>query len=323
MSEEYQREPLPPFLAPYEPYPRLTVIERYNISPILFAALSLLFVFILYQMVGGVLTFLLFGLRPGATEAAGFRLVTGLGQVFLIFIPTLLLVRLVTFEPAKHFRVKVPDIRLIGLTLIGIFSLQQVLQIIIVFQDKIPLPRSIERLIEPLKEAIEELMKTIVGATTIPELLFVVLIVALIPAICEEFLFRGLVQPLFEKSYGSWKGIVITGTIFGLYHLNPFELIPLAMLGIYLGFLTMRAGSIWVSVVAHFFNNALACVALYLHLDDDAVVTGSSGSMTTFQLLLTALVCGAIFLLSTYYFLLLTKKAPEGTDRLNPGSAAL
>ncbi|MFI5253520.1 MAG: CPBP family intramembrane glutamic endopeptidase [Bacteroidota bacterium] len=322
MNEEYPQGIPPEDVQFFPPLARMTFIERYNISPVLFAFIALVFVFILYQVVGGLLTLLLFGLKPLQSQALGFRIATGVGQIIFIFVPTLLLVRFVSFDPAEYLRLKFPDVRLFFLAIIGIFSLQQVLQVFMVVQDKIPLPHALEKFIEPLKKMIEEMYQMLVNSTTVPELLLVLFIVAFIPAIAEEFLFRGLVQGCFERAFGSWKGVFVTGVIFGAYHLNPFSFIPLAALGIYLGFLAMQAGSIWVSIIAHFFNNAVACLAVYYHLDEDAIVTGSPTSMSTVELLLTAVISGVIFIVSTYYIMKLTRKTPPEAISFPPPTGA-
>jgi uncharacterized protein len=314
----------PPEQSPLlQPLPRLTVLERLEISPVVFGFLVLGLVFILYQVVGGVLTFFFFGLKPLQSQATGFRIATGISQVIFIFIPTLLLVRFATFSPGEYLRVKFPDFRLIGLAFIGIFSLQQILQIIIVLQDKIPVPDVIERFLAPLKEMIEGMYLMLVNSTSVPELLLVLFIVAFIPAIAEEFLFRGLVQRSFERVLGPWGGVVLAGIIFGAYHLNPFSFIPLVLLGVYLGFLAMRSESIWTSVSAHFFNNAAACVAVYLHFDDDALVTGDPASMPLSMLLMTVAVSGVIFAISTYVFLQITKKTPPETIEFPSGGTGI
>jgi len=292
------------------------MLEQLNMSPVVFAIGALFIVFVLYQMVGGLITLLLFGINPIQTQVVGFRVATGAAQSIFILIPTLLMVRFVSFEPVKYFRMKFPDLRLVGLALVGIFSLQQVLQIVQSLQDKIPLPYAIERYIAPMKQMIEDLYRVLVSTGTVPQLLGVMLIVALIPAIAEEFLFRGLVQPCFERRYGSWKGFIITGIIFGAYHLNPFSFIPLAILGIYLGFLAMQGESIWISASAHFFNNAVACIAYYLGINDNTIVNGNPDSMPFPKLLITFMISGGIFAMTIYYFLKFTRKPPAQSTGL-------
>ncbi|MGM0546954.1 MAG: CPBP family intramembrane glutamic endopeptidase [Bacteroidota bacterium] len=79
--------------------------------------------------------------------------------------------------------------------------------------------------------------------------------VAVVPAICEEVLYRGYVLSAFQKSWGIWPAIIISGLLFGLYHVQLSNLIPLATLGILFAFITWISRSIIPAIVAHFVNN--------------------------------------------------------------------
>jgi hypothetical protein len=233
---------------------------------------------------------------------------TGLSQILLLLVPTVWIARLVTFSRPSFFHLRLPRLRLFVLPFIGILSLQQMLQIYLIAQDKIPLPDALERLSDQLKAAYEEAARLLTSSGSVPELLWVILVIALIPAFAEEFLFRGLVQRTLEKGSTPWRAAIATGIIFGAYHLNPSSFVPLSVLGIYLGFLAMRAESLWVSVAAHFYNNAAACCAVFLHQDEDAILTGVPQKMGTAELLLSFWLFGVVFLVATYYFIHATKK---------------
>jgi membrane protease YdiL (CAAX protease family) len=84
---------------------------------------------------------------------------------------------------------------------------------------------------------------------------------AVTPAICEELLFRGYLQRQLERSFGVAGGIIVTGVLFGLYHFRLTQAIPLAVLGIFLGWLVWRTGSLWIPILVHFCNNAFAVAA--------------------------------------------------------------
>ncbi|MGA2622225.1 MAG: CPBP family intramembrane glutamic endopeptidase [Bacteroidota bacterium] len=293
------------------PHQELSFLEKYGISPVIFGLASVVLVFFLYEIVGGTLTFLFFGVKLTTENATGFRVATAIGQCALILLPTIALARLATSKPAQYLRLGFPQPLVFVPPIIGIFSLQQMLQVYLVFQEKIPLPQRLLPVIKQLKELVEEAYRILVSSNSIPELLFVVVIVAFIPAIVEELMFRGLIQRSFEKGLGPLSGVVLTGVIFGAYHLNPFAFLPLAALGVYLGFLALRANSIWVSAAAHFFNNATASLAVYLHYDDDAIVTGNPGAMPVGILLLTFLAFTLLFLGSTYWFVRMTAQKEE------------
>ncbi|MCF7912394.1 MAG: ABC transporter permease subunit [Candidatus Cloacimonetes bacterium] len=85
------------------------------------------------------------------------------------------------------------------------------------------------------------------------------MIIAVLPGICEEMLFRGYVIRGFEKS-GTWKAIIISGILFGLFHLDFFRLLPAALMGIWLGYLLIKTKSIFVTMLAHMLHNSSTLV---------------------------------------------------------------
>lgn len=89
---------------------------------------------------------------------------------------------------------------------------------------------------------------------------FALINIALVPAFAEEFLFRGYILRAFEKSWGIITAIILSSLIFGLFHLQLTNLLPLATLGGMMAVLTWISGSVWPAVLAHFLNNGAAVV---------------------------------------------------------------
>lgn len=305
--EEHPPEDFPGEIATQTFIPPPTFIERHGISLLLFTFLSLFLIFFLYQIVGGVITYLVFGMRLNADNTTGYRIATALGQIIFILIPTVFLVRLVTHRPVEYLRFRTPKFAAIVTALIGIFSLQQVLQVYMVFQEKIPLPPELQSLMQQFKEMFDTLYKQLVGAQTPGELIVVLVVVAVVPAVTEELMFRGLIQRNLERVLTPVGGMMVTSVIFAGYHLNPFSFIPLVAIGMYLGFLAMRSGSIWMSMIGHFANNAVAVLSLYGDVPDDYVVFGNSTEMSLPALFITFWFFGLLFILSTLLFLRITR----------------
>ena len=95
-------------------------------------------------------------------------------------------------------------------------------------------------------------------------LLFNLFMIALLPAIGEELLFRGVIQKIFT----SWTknhhwGIWITAILFSALHIQFFGFIPRMLLGVLFGYLLIWSGSIWLPVIAHFVNNGFAVLAIH------------------------------------------------------------
>jgi len=118
----------------------------------------------------------------------------------------------------------------------------------------IPLPESLRAWDEQQAALIEQVL----GADL--NVFYVLLVVALTPAICEEVMFRGYLQRQVERRMGVMWSIVLVGLIFGLFHLRPSQVLPLATLGIYLGFSVWVTGSLWTGVLIHLMNNGLAVI---------------------------------------------------------------
>jgi sodium transport system permease protein len=90
-----------------------------------------------------------------------------------------------------------------------------------------------------------------------PPLVVVLLAVALLPAVCEEVLFRGAVQRALAARLFPIVAVVATSALFGAYHMSLVQLLPATMLGILLGALAHRADSIVPAMTAHCLNNMM------------------------------------------------------------------
>jgi uncharacterized protein len=126
-------------------------------------------------------------------------------------------------------------------------------------------------------------------------LLFTLFHVAVVPSICEEVLFRGYVLSNFQRSMLPWVAIVLSGLLFGLYHVRLTQLIPLSVLGMVLAWMTIRTGSIWPAVVAHFANNASA-VVLATFLPDVVFADGMQGSLPPWYFIITSIFLSGLLL---------------------------
>lgn len=120
---------------------------------------------------------------------------------------------------------------------------------------QMPLPQSWIDLDKTQMAMIEELLK---GDMWLAVLLFHV---AVVPGICEEVMFRGFILRAFEREMAPWAAIILTGTLFGLYHLRMTQALPLILLGILITWLVWRTGSLQVVILVHFLNNAIGVLA--------------------------------------------------------------
>jgi membrane protease YdiL (CAAX protease family) len=101
------------------------------------------------------------------------------------------------------------------------------------------------------------------------EFALLLIVAALIPGVCEEIAFRGLIHTGLRRSFGTNHAIIWGGAMFAVLHLNPWNFIGLWSFGALLGYLRERTGSIYPSIVAHIANNSFALVIFSLQRPED------------------------------------------------------
>lgn len=88
----------------------------------------------------------------------------------------------------------------------------------------------------------------------------IVFAMAFMPALCEEFAFRGFLFGTLKEKYRIPVAILWTGIIFGLFHMNLIKFFAVGLLGAVLAYTAYRSKSIWTCVMIHFVNNLSACL---------------------------------------------------------------
>jgi len=92
----------------------------------------------------------------------------------------------------------------------------------------------------------------------LPGLLLSLVMIAVLPGFCEEVTHRGMLMKSFNSRLGIMKSIFITSILFGFMHLNVVQVFYAAILGYLIALATVATKSLWVGVILHFMNNALA-----------------------------------------------------------------
>jgi membrane protease YdiL (CAAX protease family) len=104
------------------------------------------------------------------------------------------------------------------------------------------------------------------AAHSVSQLMVTLLVAAVLPGICEEALFRGAIFGVLQRKTPA-KAVLISAALFAVYHLNPWNLVPVFFLGILLGVLRVQTGSLYPCMIAHTSINATAFIASYLTQD--------------------------------------------------------
>ncbi len=123
----------------------------------------------------------------------------------------------------------------------------------------------VENWMKSAEENAAEITEAFLKVDTLGGLLFNIFMVAFLPAIGEELLFRGVLQRIFTNwTKNIHWGIWITAILFSAMHMQFYGFIPRMFLGVLFGYLLVWSGSIWLPVIAHFINNGVAVVAMYM-----------------------------------------------------------
>lgn len=133
-------------------------------------------------------------------------------------------------------------------------------------------PEVLAGLEEKLKALEETLAKTsefITNFDNVGQLFLGLVVVAIIPGIGEEFVFRGLIQ---NHVYGISKNIHVaiwvSALLFSLFHMQFYGVVPRMLLGAMFGYIYYFSGNIIYPMIAHFFNNGFTLVMLYMFKQD-------------------------------------------------------
>jgi len=109
-----------------------------------------------------------------------------------------------------------------------------------------------------------QITKLLVKTNSIGGLVFNIFLMAIVPALGEEFLFRGLIQKLFKELSGNVNaGIILSAILFSAMHMQFYGFLPRFALGVMLGYMMYWSGSLWLPIIAHFFNNFLAVITTW------------------------------------------------------------
>jgi membrane protease YdiL (CAAX protease family) len=262
-----------------------------RISPLTASFLGLLSVFFLYQIGGSLLTYLILGFNLKNADVISIRLLTMAGQLLFILLPALLFTRYIYLDVTQILRFRLPDISGVLLFTAGLLCLTPLLESYLYIQNAIliklsqiyPFIFKMKEFIDKIDKLVEESYSSILASHSVPEGLMIIIVVAVVPAICEEIFFRGFVQKGFEFKLKPFTSALITAIFFGLYHFHPYQIVPLTALGLYFGYAVYLSDSIFTSIFLHFLNNLFAVIMFFIYGSEDIATpkTFSASELTT------------------------------------------
>lgn len=133
---------------------------------------------------------------------------------------------------------------------------------------QLKLPESlsgIEQWMKNMEDAAKGIIDKFMKVESVTGLLFNIFMIAMLPALGEELMFRGVLQRIFTNwTKNHHWGIWITAFLFSAMHLQFYGFLPRMALGAMFGYLLVWTGTIWVPILAHFVNNTMGVLGFYL-----------------------------------------------------------
>lgn len=152
---------------------------------------------------------------------------------------------------------------------LALIAFAPAMQIIGEWNMRMELPGSMnemENWMRTQEDNMAELTKNVVMVQSIPLLLLNILVMAVLPAIAEEYYFRGSLQHIFQRFFHNHHLTVwVTGIIFSAIHVQFFGFFPRLILGVFFGYMYVWSRNIWVPILGHFINNASVAVLAFVY----------------------------------------------------------
>lgn len=224
--------------------------------------------------------------------------------LMLFILPSFLVAYILSKQPVKFvgFEQK-PKLLHFGLAIAMIVSALPLVNYLAHINGLINLPDgALETWMQNSEERAKILTEKFLSVETFGAMLFNVFMIAVLPAVGEELLFRGLIQKYLIKIFKNVHvGVAVAAIIFSAFHMQFYGFIPRFLLGLLLGYMFIYSKSLWVPIAAHFVNNAFAVVTYYyIHkgaISEDVETFGADNSMQVFALLSFIVVAGIFYLL--------------------------
>lgn len=245
-----------------------------------------------------------------------FQIISHLG---LFIVPSVILAWLFGNNISQYlFLARMPQGRVLLVSALLIFAAVPLINYILELNMSMHFPEALEPLEDWMRRQEDNAQRTteaFLAVDNLSGLLFNIFMIALIPAIGEEFMFRGVLLRIFTRwAASAHLAVWITAIIFSAIHFQFFGFFPRMLLGVMFGYLVIWTGSLWPAMIAHFVNNAAAVTFFYLfqhRISDGTLENLGKGT--------GGMIYASISLLVTVAVLLWVRRETHTSGNKNPG----
>lgn len=195
-----------------------------------------------------------------------FQIISSLGTFVL---PPFVIAKLYSGNPGHYLSInKNPQLTTVLLTGAAMIAALPIIGYTAEINAKLHLTGGLEIIEEwmrNLEDSATELTAELLKMDSFPDFMINLFMIAIIPAVGEELLFRGVIQKILTNWFKSTLvAVVVTAFLFSAFHFQFLSFLPRFLLGIFLGYLLVWTKNIWIPIIAHFVNNASAVVYYYI-----------------------------------------------------------
>lgn len=203
----------------------------------------------------------------GSLQDPGYlRLIQSVSVVFSFLLPALALAWFCSESPLEYLSLtKFPSAKVCLLVFVSLFLLGPTINMTALLNKQLVLPpflESVELWMKAKEAEMEGIVNLLIQDKSRGAFIANLVVMALLAALTEEILFRGAIQRIIEKWTKNHHVVIwFAAIVFSAIHMQFYGFIPRMILGAYLGYLLYWSKSIWLPILAHFINNAVAVVA--------------------------------------------------------------
>lgn len=209
--------------------------------------------------------------HPETDEAVGFvKFFQFINQVGIFILPVVAFSLVVSNSPRKYLKLDTkPTAVSLLLTGLMVYSILPFLNYLAEWNQQFNLPEQlsgIEQWMKSKEKQAAELTELFLKTESFSGLAVNLIIVAIIPAIGEELLFRGVLLRLFREMTKSYHlAVIISAFLFSAIHFQFYGFLPRFLLGLILGYSFVFSRNLWAPIFLHFVNNASSVIVYFLY----------------------------------------------------------
>ncbi len=211
--------------------------------------------------------------------ANALKVIQLVSTLFIFFIPVLLYAFICYLNgwQALGFGKK-PGIKILGISLLILIASMPAIDALTLLNKIIPLSPKSRIFFDDIEKKYEEQVKIIGDVKTVGQYILSLFMIAFLPAVFEETLFRGGLQNMFTRWWkSSWTAIIVTSILFSAVHASWYGFLPRIGLGILLGLLFFKTQNIWYNIFIHFVNNATVVTFMFINARQGKPADTSNG----------------------------------------------